>query len=129
MQLLRQLYPGQFPTVKYNLFNIVLAVDLSQASSIDFIGGTVNSLIRRGLPFRWGVAPLVETEDGARMARLFYYLLEVVGADDALGFLLSVSVKYALGVHSADAYVDFTAGRAHGTGQPDGGVVSSPVEL
>ncbi|EIW54691.1 glycosyltransferase family 24 protein [Trametes versicolor FP-101664 SS1] len=91
--LLRQLYPGQFPTVKYNLFNIVLAADLSQASSVDFIGGTVNSLIRRGLPFRWGVAPLVETEDGARMARLFYYLLEVVGADDTLGFLLSISQR------------------------------------
>lgn len=105
MQLLRQLYSGQFPTVKYNLFNIVLAADLSQASSIDFIGGTVNSLIRRGLPFRWGVAPLVETEDGARMARLFYYLLEVVGADDTLGFLLSVSANIPVVRGSAGADV------------------------
>ncbi|KAI0628063.1 glycosyltransferase family 24 protein [Trametes polyzona] len=91
--LLRQLYPGQFPTVKLNLFNVVIAADLSQSSSIDFIGGTVNSLIRRGLPFRWGIVPLVETADGARMARLFYYLMETVGADDTLTFLLSLAQR------------------------------------
>ncbi|KAI0367405.1 glycosyltransferase family 24 protein [Pilatotrama ljubarskyi] len=91
--LLRQLYPGQFPSVKFNLFNVVLAVDLSQASSIDFIGATVNTLIHRGLPFRWGVAPLVETEDGARMARLFYWLMDAVGPDETLSFFLSLAQR------------------------------------
>ncbi|KAH9887933.1 glycosyltransferase family 24 protein [Cubamyces lactineus] len=91
--LLRQLYPGQFPSVKYNLFNIVLAVDLSQSSSIEFLGTTVNSLINRGLPFRWGVVPLVETENGKRMARLFYYLMDVFGPEDTLGFLLSLTQR------------------------------------
>ncbi|KAH9848797.1 glycosyltransferase family 24 protein [Lenzites betulinus] len=91
--LLRQLYPGQFPTVKFNLFNIVLAADLSQGSTIEFLGGTVNQLIHRGLPFRWGVAPLVETEEGARMARLFAYLLKTFGSEDTLAFFLSLSQK------------------------------------
>ncbi|KAI0353822.1 glycosyltransferase family 24 protein [Trametes cingulata] len=91
--LLRQLYPGQFPSVKYNLFNVVLAVDLAQASSIDFIGATVNTLINRGLPFRWGVAPLVESEDGARMARLFYWLMDAVGADETRAFFLSLAQR------------------------------------
>ncbi|CDO68442.1 Glycosyltransferase Family 24 protein [Trametes cinnabarina] len=91
--LLRQMYPGQSPNVRLNMFNVVLAVDLSQASSLEFIGVTVNSLINRGLPFRWGVVPLVETEDGARMARLFYYLLENFGPDETLGFLLSLSQR------------------------------------
>ncbi|KAI0823499.1 glycosyltransferase family 24 protein [Trametes gibbosa] len=91
--LLRQLYPGQFPMVKFNMFNIVIAADLSQASTIDFLGGAVNQLIHRGLPFRWGVAPLVETEDGARMARLFAYLLKTVGSEDTLAFLLSIAQR------------------------------------
>ena len=59
------MYPGQFPALKFNLFNVVLAVDLSQTSSVNFIAATVQSLINRGLAFRWGVAPLGETEDGA----------------------------------------------------------------
>lgn len=58
------MYPGQFPNVKLNLFNIVLVVDLSQTSSINFIAGAVNMIIQRGFPFRFGVVPLVETEQG-----------------------------------------------------------------
>ncbi|OSD04995.1 glycosyltransferase family 24 protein [Trametes coccinea BRFM310] len=91
--LLRQMYPGQFPSVRLNMFNVVLAVDLSQASSIEFIGMTVNSLINRGLPFRWGVVPLVETEDGARMGRLFYYLMDNFGPEDTLNFILSLTQR------------------------------------
>ena len=59
------MYPGQLPTLKYNLFNVILAVDLSRMSSIEFIAGTIQTLINRSVSFRWGVAPLVETEDGA----------------------------------------------------------------
>ncbi|RPD60390.1 glycosyltransferase family 24 protein [Lentinus tigrinus ALCF2SS1-7] len=91
--ILRPMYPGQFPTLKLNLFNIVLAVDLSQLSSIDFIASTVQSLINRGMPFRWGVAPLVETENGARMARLYYYLLENFGSTETFAFLYNLAQR------------------------------------
>ncbi|OBZ72146.1 UDP-glucose:glycoprotein glucosyltransferase, partial [Grifola frondosa] len=63
--LLRPLYPGQFPSIKLNLFNVILAVDLSQSSSLNFIAVTVSNLIERNFPFRWGVVPLVETDEGA----------------------------------------------------------------
>lgn len=62
-QLLR-VYPGQLPSVKLNLFNVVLAFDLSQMPAISFIPGAVNYIIQRGLPFRFGVVPIVETENG-----------------------------------------------------------------
>lgn len=66
-QLLRPLYPGQFPNVKQNLFNIVLAVDLSRPSTLNFIAGTVFNLINRNLPFRFGVVPLLETPEGVHL--------------------------------------------------------------
>ncbi|KAI1789267.1 glycosyltransferase family 24 protein [Ganoderma leucocontextum] len=91
--ILRQTYPGQFPTLKLNLFNVVLAVDLSQLSSVDFIATTVQTLINRGLPFRWGVAPIVESEDGGRMARLFYYLIENFGGDETSAFFLNIAQR------------------------------------
>ena len=84
------MYPGQFPALKFNLFNIVLAVDLSKLSSTNFIAVTVQSLINRGLAFRWGVAPIVETEDGARMARLFYHILENFGSAETFAFFYHV---------------------------------------
>ena len=60
LRVLRPMYPGQFPTLKLNLFSVVLL------SSADFIATIVHMLDNRGLPFRWGVVPLVETEDGTR---------------------------------------------------------------
>ena len=47
------MYLGQFPTLKFNLFNVVLTVDLSHLSSVDFIATTVHMFISCGLPFRW----------------------------------------------------------------------------
>ena len=58
------MYPGQFPNVKRNLFNIVLAVDLSQSGALQFVGGTAFNIINRNLPFRFGVVPLAETREG-----------------------------------------------------------------
>ncbi|KAI0641470.1 glycosyltransferase family 24 protein [Trametes meyenii] len=88
--LLRQMYPGQFPSVRYNLFNVVLAVDLSDRASVEFLASAVGGLVGRGLPFRWGVVPLVESEEAARMARLFYHVVDTFGADLALEFFSSL---------------------------------------
>ncbi|KAI0676218.1 glycosyltransferase family 24 protein [Trametes maxima] len=88
--LLRQMYPGQFPSVRYNLFNVVLAVDLSDRASIEFLASAVGGLVARGLPFRWGVAPLVESEEAKRMARLFYHVVDTFGADLALEYFSSL---------------------------------------
>ncbi|KAI0754012.1 glycosyltransferase family 24 protein [Daedaleopsis nitida] len=109
--LLRPMYPGQFPAVKFNMLNVVLAVDLSQLSSIDFIATTVQAIISRSMPFRWGVAPLVETEDGARMARLYYYVLENFGSAEALAFLHKLSQR-DLPLEALSPSVDFSLVRA-----------------
>ncbi|KAI0696066.1 glycosyltransferase family 24 protein [Cytidiella melzeri] len=89
--LLAPMYPGQLPNVKLNLFNVVLAVDFSQSSSVSFISESVNMVINRGFPYRFGVVPLVETEHGTQMARLFYWLIEHVGRAKTMGFLSQIS--------------------------------------
>ena len=67
VQLLRPMYPGQLPTVKQNIFNIVLVADLSQSSTLNFLGGMVSNVIERGFGYRWGVVPSVETADGSHI--------------------------------------------------------------
>ncbi|KAI3613174.1 glycoprotein glucosyltransferase [Moniliophthora roreri] len=91
--ILRPLYPGQYPSVKLNLFNIVLVVDLSQTSSINFITGAVGNIIQRNFPFRWGVAPIVgsSSDDSTKMARLFYYLVQNYGRKKTMDLLKKVS--------------------------------------
>ncbi|RXW17921.1 hypothetical protein EST38_g7933 [Candolleomyces aberdarensis] len=89
--LLRPTFPGQFPSVKANLFNVVLALDLSQTASLNFITGPMSNILERRLPFRFGVVPIAETENGIKMARLFYHLINVFGRKKTLEFLTKVS--------------------------------------
>lgn len=58
------MFPGQFPNYRGNLFNVVIVADLSQTSSLHFLATTASAIIARGFPFRWGIVPLAETEDG-----------------------------------------------------------------
>lgn len=61
---MRGLYPGQFHTIRRNLNNIVLVLDLSSPASVHFITVPVPTFINRSLPFRFGVVPMVEVESG-----------------------------------------------------------------
>jgi UDP-glucose:glycoprotein glucosyltransferase len=63
--MLRPVYPGQFHHVKRNLINIVLVLDLSQRKSLGWITNPIANIIQRGFPFRFGVVPIVDTEEGA----------------------------------------------------------------
>ncbi|TDL22772.1 hypothetical protein BD410DRAFT_769716 [Rickenella mellea] len=85
--LLRGLYPGQFHQIRLNLFNVVLVMDLSQTSSLNFIAGAVKTIISRAFPFRFGIVPSVETLDGQKMARIFYYLIDNLGRAKTMTYL------------------------------------------
>ena len=89
-KLLRPMYPGQAPTVRRNMFNIVFVLDLSRPASLHFISNTMSMLINRSYPVRLGIVPVVETEDGAKMARLFYYLMQNYGRIATMRFFGSV---------------------------------------
>ena len=58
------LYPGQLPSLRLNMHQAVLVLDLARPSSLQFLAGGVQSLVSRGFPVRWGVVPNVENEDG-----------------------------------------------------------------
>lgn len=64
MGFLRPVYPGQPITVKRNIFNVITALDLSQTSSLYFITGPMQALIKRNYALRFGLVPITETEDG-----------------------------------------------------------------
>ncbi|KAJ7057937.1 UDP-glucose:glycoprotein glucosyltransferase-domain-containing protein [Mycena amicta] len=93
--LLRPLYPGQFHNIKLNLFNIVLVLDLSQSSSLNMVASVAN-IINRNFPFRFGVVPLAETEEGLKMARLFYHVVKTYGRKKTMLFLKKISETFSV---------------------------------
>ncbi|KAH8979146.1 hypothetical protein EDB86DRAFT_3147569 [Lactarius hatsudake] len=56
--LLHPTYPGQAPSVRRNMFNVVFVFDLSRPASLHFITNTVSMFIDRSYPIRLGVVPI-----------------------------------------------------------------------
>jgi hypothetical protein len=90
IKLLRPLYPGQAPTVRRNMYNVVLLLDLARPFSLRFITNTLSMLVDRLFPVRFGIVPIVETEEGVKMAKVFYYLVQNYGRQKTMGFFSSV---------------------------------------
>ena len=84
------MYPGQAPTVRRNLFNMMFILDLSRPESLHFAANTIPMLIDRSYPTRIGFVPVVETEDGMKMARIFYYLTQNYGRLPTIRFIRGV---------------------------------------
>ncbi|KJA25590.1 glycosyltransferase family 24 protein [Hypholoma sublateritium FD-334 SS-4] len=91
LALLRPMYPGALPNIKANLFNVILVVDLSKISTLNFLAGAVSSIINRDIPLRFGMVPVSDSDDGRKMAKLFYHLITNHGRRKTLEFLSALA--------------------------------------
>src|SRR6266550_6293999 len=71
---MRPIFPGQFPSIKRNLFNIVLILDLLKPTSLHILGGTVSDIIDRGIPSHFGLVPSTTSDESRKMAKAVYWL-------------------------------------------------------
>ncbi|WVR05054.1 hypothetical protein IAU60_002066 [Kwoniella sp. DSM 27419] len=79
---MRQLYPGQFHTIRSNTWNLIFVLDLAQVSSLEIVASSISPMIQRGLPIRFGIVPMFQpgSDDiSAKMARVFHYLVKTFG--------------------------------------------------
>ncbi|KAF5357223.1 hypothetical protein D9756_006756 [Leucocoprinus leucothites] len=105
--LLQPMYPGAFPNVKHNLFNTVLVMDLSQTSNVHFLATAVANIVNRGLPFRFGVVPMIDDEDSLKIAKLFYYMINNYGRKKTLAFLGDL-VDIQLPLEAQPSHISFS---------------------
>ena len=82
---LQRVYPGQLPTVRRDLHNIVLLIDFSQKEDLKLIVETLQNFVKRKIPARFGIVPMVDSADAIKQAKIAYHLLDVYG----LGALLA----------------------------------------
>ena len=65
------MYPGQASTICWNMYNVVLIFDFAQPSGLHFITLTLSMLINHTYPVHFGLVPIVKTEEGIKMAKVF----------------------------------------------------------
>ena len=88
---MRPIFPGQFPSIKRNLFNIVLILDLSNPSSLHILGGTIANIIDRGIPFHFGLVPSIASDESRNMAKAVYWLIKNAGRKRTMEWIKKIS--------------------------------------
>ncbi|KAG5930575.1 hypothetical protein E4U42_006663 [Claviceps africana] len=106
--LLQRTYPGEIPRVGRNVFHMVFTADLSNTEDLEFVS-KVLSLMRRGIPIRFGLVPLQTTSNAASQAKAAYSLMKNYGISTLLSYIEQLNQKG--GVFDESLLLSVTNGR------------------
>ncbi|EPQ31760.1 uncharacterized protein PFL1_01092 [Pseudozyma flocculosa PF-1] len=89
--LLRPMWPGQFPQISLNLFNVVMVLDLGRRESCRFLSESIGPSIGK-VGLHWGLVPgglegQDASSDSAKLARLFWEVFDLGGSEAATSYL------------------------------------------
>jgi UDP-glucose:glycoprotein glucosyltransferase len=91
-QLLQRTFPGQLPSVRRDIFNLVVPVDLSNLEDIELVVEQMQSFVKRKLPLRFGIVPITRSPRATEHAKVVYHLLDTYGLSTAMTYLESMFV-------------------------------------
>ena len=90
------MFPGQLPPVRKDIHNVIVPVDLSDPTDPEMVTEMITSLIKREVPVRWGIVPVVTTPISEQHARVSYHLYDSYGLSALMNYFGSVSVPSSL---------------------------------
>ena len=90
LQLLQRTYPGQLPTVRRDIHNVIIPLDLTDLKDIELLVESLQTFVKRKVPIRWGIVPQVTSASGVDQAKVVYHLLDAYGLSGVLAYLEAV---------------------------------------
>jgi UDP-glucose:glycoprotein glucosyltransferase len=87
--LLQRTYPGQLPPVAKDIHNLIVPIDFSSFTDVTLVTENLQSFVKRKLPIRFGLIPIVNSGTSAQQARTVYHLLDTYGLSAVLEYLES----------------------------------------
>ncbi|QIW98903.1 hypothetical protein AMS68_004421 [Peltaster fructicola] len=85
--LMQRTYPGQLPPVARDVHNLILPMDFSNYNDVLEIVDTLQGFVKRKVPIRFGLIPVIKSDNSLEQAKVVYHLLEVYGLAAALDYL------------------------------------------
>lgn len=82
--------PGQLPSIRRDIFNLVIPVDLSHKNDTIVVVKQLQDFVKRKLPVRFGIVPLASTDESERQAKVIYHLVETYGLAAMMAYMSSV---------------------------------------
>jgi len=90
--ILQRTYPGQLPPVRRDIHNLVMPVDFADYAEVSMIVDTIQNLVKRKVPIRFGLVPRTDSGAGAEQAKTVYYLHDTYGLSVTLDYLTKAIV-------------------------------------
>ncbi|KAF2687800.1 glycosyltransferase family 24 protein [Lentithecium fluviatile CBS 122367] len=94
--LLQRAYPGQLPSVRRDIHNVIVPVDFTSKENVFSVVETISGLIQRGIPIRWGLVPSSSTPGAVEQAKVVYHLLDTYGLATLIQYLDASQVSKKL---------------------------------
>ncbi|KAI9816556.1 MAG: hypothetical protein M1827_001688 [Pycnora praestabilis] len=85
--LLQRSYPGQLPSVRRDIHNLVVPVDFTDPQDVHLVVEQFQNFVKRKVPIRFGLVPLTRTKAAADQAKIVYYMIETYGLGAVLHYL------------------------------------------
>ncbi|ESZ97892.1 glycosyltransferase family 24 protein [Sclerotinia borealis F-4128] len=85
--LLQRTYPGQLPSVRKEIFNLVIPIDFSVLEDITLVAETLANFVKRKLVLHIGLVPITTSPAASEQAKVLYHLLDVYGLSGAIAYL------------------------------------------
>lgn len=108
--LLQRTYPGQLPSVRKEIFNLVIPVDFSMIEDIALVAETLANFVKRKLVLHIGLVPITTSPPATEQAKILYHLLDVYGLSGAIAYL-EASVLQGDARHNEKAFETAIDGR------------------
>lgn len=89
---LQRVFPGQLPSVRKEAFVVVVPVDFSDRKQIVTVIDTLQSLVTRQVPSRFGMVPTMGNAAASEQARIIYHLHETYGLSTVMQYLRKVTI-------------------------------------
>ena len=91
--LLQRTYPGQLPTVRRDIHNLIVPVDLADSKDLQLIVESLQSFVKRTVPVRFGLVPKLSSTESAIQAKLSYHLLNSYGLGAVFAYFQKQAAK------------------------------------
>ncbi|KAL2363048.1 hypothetical protein RJZ56_004079 [Blastomyces dermatitidis] len=85
--LLRITLQGQLPPVRRDIHNVVIPVDLTSPEDVRIVAETLLILVKRMVPIRFGIVPLVHNKNTLGQAKIAHHLLDAYGIGALISYL------------------------------------------
>ncbi|MCJ1319773.1 hypothetical protein MMC15_005109 [Xylographa vitiligo] len=90
--LLQRTFPGQLPSVRRDVHNMVMPLDFTDLQDMEILVETLQNFVKRTVPMRFGIVPLLSSAPAIKQAQAIYYLLDTYGLGAVVDYI-SASIK------------------------------------